>query len=352
MRSEARIIDANANRAAEGLRVLEDIARFALDDGELALSVKEIRHDLTATVGLLPIPTGLRLAARDTPGDVGTGVSTEQEMSRVGLHGVAAAAAGRTTEALRALEEMAKVLLDADGAGAIERIRYRVYEVERLVRSGLVPRSRQWRLCVLLTEALCAGRPWEAVAEAAIAGGATCLQLREKALPDRELLVRARRLVEIAAADARVSVVINDRPDVALLANADGVHVGQGDLTPADVRAVAGAGMEVGVSTSCIAEALAAMTAGASSVGLGPMFETTTKRKDRVAGVGYLRAFLADERVSHLPHLCIGGIGCSNAALLADAGARGFAVSSAVCGADDPEAVCGSLVAALTSSDA
>ncbi len=241
---------------------------------------------------------------------------------------------------------MAKVC--GGDSARIEAIRYGVYDLAKRVSAGLVPIGPQWRLCVLLTAGLCPGGDWERAAEASIEGGADCLQLREKDLGDRELLARARRLVEIARGSSySVSVVINDRPDIALLSGADAVHVGQCDLTPADVRAVAGHGMLVGMSTSSVASALAAAESGASSVGLGPMFASTTKPKNEIAGEAYLREFLADGRVSHLPHLCIGGITPVNAGSLVSAGARGLAVSSAVCGADDPAEVCRELLGLL-----
>ncbi len=346
MRSEARIIDANTNRALEGLRVLEDIARFALDDADLTAQLKDARHGLLAAVRAFVLPEGLQLAARDAGADVGTGISTEGERARAGLGPVAAAAAGRTAEAIRSIEEMAKVC--GGDSARIEAIRYGVYDLAKRVSAGLVPIGPQWRLCVLLTAGLCPGGDWERAAEASIEGGADCLQLREKDLGDRELLARARRLVEIARGSSySVSVVINDRPDIALLSGADAVHVGQCDLTPADVRAVAGHGMLVGMSTSSVASALAAAESGASSVGLGPMFASTTKPKNEIAGEAYLREFLADGRVSHLPHLCIGGITPVNAGSLVSAGARGLAVSSAVCGADDPAEVCRELLGLL-----
>jgi len=247
------------------------------------------------------------------------------------------------------IEETAKCVGGAgDPAGRVKALRYAVYELAKTVSARLPAIGPEWRLCVLLTAGLCPGGKWERVAEAAIEGGADCVQLREKSLGDRNQLARARRLVEISgASERRVWVVINDRPDIALLSGADGVHVGQGDLAPADVRTVAGHGMLVGVSTSSIENAVAATRAGASSVGLGPMFPSTTKPKNEIAGEAYLRAFLADRRVSHLPHLCIGGITPENAGSLVDAGARGLAVSSAVCGADDPAGVCRSLVELL-----
>ncbi len=178
MRSEARIIDANANRASEGLRTLEDIARFALDDRALCERTKRARHQLTASLGRLPLPAGLRVSVRDTPGDVGTTVTTESEGVRTDLAGVAAAAASRAAQAVRAIEETAKALGATDPA--FEALRYEVYEIDRLVRTGLVPASPQWRLCVLLTAALCPEGDWERVAHASIEGGADCIQLREK----------------------------------------------------------------------------------------------------------------------------------------------------------------------------
>ncbi|USN98952.1 MAG: thiamine phosphate synthase [Phycisphaeraceae bacterium] len=349
MRSEARIIDANRNRAGEGLRVLEDIARFALDDEALTARCKRARHELGEAVAVLPLPAGLGLSARDTPGDVGTSVRTEREYERSDPTSVAAAACGRVGEALRSIEEIAKCV--RGDAARFEALRYEAYEVGRLVSAGLAPIAPQWRLCVLLTASLCPGGDWERVARAAIAGGADCLQLREKELSDRELISRARRFVEIAReSPRRIWVIINDRPDIALLCGADGVHVGQGDLSPADVRAVAGRGMLVGVSTSSVESARAANAAGASSVGLGPMFPSTTKPKDVIAGVDYLRAYLAEPDLASLPHLCIGGITPENAGELIDAGARGLAVSSAVCGAEDPEGVCAELVGSVEQS--
>ncbi len=344
MRTRARIIDANSNRAAEGLRVIEDIARFAIEDAQLAARTKAARHTLTETVRALPTAPGL--AARDTPGDVGTDTRTPGEYRREDLAEIARAASGRATQALRVIEELAKSF-GAD-ASAFESLRYETYELARLVSAGLRPRAPQWRLCVLITEALC-NHPWQRTVEAAIEGGADALQLREKDIPDRERLRRARRLVEITRAAPRwVWAVINDRPDIALLSRADAVHVGQHDLSPADVRAVAGHNIPVGVSTSSIETARRAVDAGASSLGLGPMFPSTTKPKHETPGPDYLRALLADEELADIPHLCIGGITPENAPQLVRAGARGLAVCSAVCSSDDPAGACRAILDAFT----
>lgn len=344
-----RIIDANWNRAREALRVLEDIARFSTRNDASCESLKAIRHDLRSAMERLGMDRGRLLAQRDVESDPGTRISTPSEGQRLGLRDVAIAAGARLSESLRTLEECAKGLgAGADAARTLESIRYRAYVAEQAVVLEMgAGRSVQWKLCVLVSESLCAGRPWDQVARAAIQGGADCVQLREKDLPDAELIRRSRRLVEIARSQGDVSVVINDRPDVAVLAEADGVHLGQGDMSVRDARRIGGMDLLVGVSTSSLEEAIAACEAGADSLGVGPMFPSTTKAKPSIAGPAYLRALVADARAGARPHLAIGGITPENVVELIPAGCRGVAVSSCVCGASDPAGVCARLRAAL-----
>jgi len=344
-----RIIDANANRAREALRVMEDVARFALDDAGLSAALKETRHELRTSLALLPIDRSMLLAWRDTPEDVGTAISTPSERARGGLADVAASAGARLTEALRSIEESAKTLpgVHGDGPSRFERLRYRAYELERLLLSATgTGAARQWRLCVLITESLCLGRSREHVAESAVAGGADCIQLREKGLSDSELLEAARSLREVTRR-AGTALIVNDRPDIALLSRADGVHVGQTDLSVREVRRLAGRALLVGVSASTVEEARRAARDGADYCGLGPMFATTTKNKPVISGPGLVRDWLATTDSTRLPHLAIGGVTPANIAGLAGAGVRGVAVSSAVCSAPDPASVCREICAAL-----
>ena len=344
MRHEARHIDANANRAREGLRVLEDAARFLLDDAGLCAALKSMRHDLRGAIESLPIDRGALLAHRAVPEDTGTAISTPGEMRRETMAQVVAAAAGRTSEALRVLEETAKTLLGAGAAArAFESLRYRIYDAERTLALALgAGLARQWRLCVLITESLCLHHPWDRVAELALEGGADCVQLREKSLDGGELVRRARRLVEIARPHS-ASVIVNDRADVAFAAGADGVHLGQADMTVEDARRVAGFRLLVGVSTASIEQARCAVRAGADYCGVGPMFATTTKPTNTPVGVAYLREYLADERCRRVPHLAIGGITPRNVPDLAREGVGGVAVASAVCGSPSPASVCRSI---------
>lgn len=346
-----RLIDANANRAREGLRLLEDVARFGLDDAALSGGFKAIRHSLTGAMSSLG--DAALLASRDTPGDVGKAIKTPSELSRSDLRQACIAAGSRVGEALRAIEEGAKVLGRAEVAVACEQARYRTYAlVPQLVRRLPEAGVPQWRLCVLITESLCTHHAWLEVARLAIEGGADCIQLREKNLDGGMLTCRARALVALARPRG-VHIIVNDRLDVALATDADGVHLGQTDLGAIDARrladlARAGSGrLLIGVSTENLAQAREAFAAGADYVGLGPMFATTTKDKPRIVGPAYARAFVLDEAIGHRPHLAIGGITPANSGEVAAAGARGVAVSSIVCGAKDPAGACDAIVQAL-----
>jgi thiamine-phosphate pyrophosphorylase len=334
-----RILDANANRAREALRVMEEAARFALDDATLSAGLKQLRHDLRAALATLP--AGWIEANRNTGGDVGTSISTRTEMSRANLGDVVVAAGKRLSEALRVIEEMSKTI-DPEVARQIEALRYRAYEVDQrlLLRMGS-GQAKQWRLCLLLTRAACR-RPWREVLEGALRGGADCVQVREKDVPDSEFIAHAREVIAMAR-KRNASVIVNDRADIALAAGADGVHVGQDDMPVHDVRRIAGRTLIVGVSTHDLGEAQRAVEDGADYCGVGAMFESVTKRR-AVSGIDYLRAFV--ERFPHTPHVAIGGITPDNVADVVQAGARGIAVSSAICGADDPFAVTCDLVRA------
>lgn len=333
MQPVARILDANANRAREALRVMEDVARFALDDGVLAAELKRLRHELTGALDRLP--EGWLEVNRDAAGDVGTGVTAPGEQDRAGLAGVATAAGKRLGEALRVIEETAKTV-DVTLARRVEAIRYRGYDAATALQMKLAGgRARQWRVCVLLTESLCA-RPWRDVLSAAIDGGADCVQIREKAMEAGALRRRTDQVIAIAR-PAGVSVIVNDRIDVALAAAADGVHLGTGDLPLADARRLAGRTLLLGASTHDLAEAASAIAAGTDYCGVGKMFDTATRPGTATTGPAALEAFV--RQYPRMPHLAIGGITPENIERLVAAGARGVAVSRAICGAEHPDRV-------------
>lgn len=345
MTTPQRIIDANANRAREALRVLEEAARFVVEDESIAFDLKQMRHDLASA-----LPDMLDLIGhRDTPGDVGTTLTTDAEQSRSGLADVIVAAGGRLAEALRAIEEYSKLVELGPGfaelARVAERVRYRGYDITQRLILALGQPHRQWRLCLLLTQSLCK-LDWRDVLDQTITNGADCIQVREKDLGAGPLLGHMHEVIELVA--GRANTIVNDRPDVAVLAGADGVHLGQNDLSPAEARKIVGPRMLIGVSTSNLDQARQAKADGADYCGVGPMYETTTKHKPDLAGPGYLRDYVAWDG---LPHLAIGGISTDNIGQLVEAGCHGVAVSSAICSAEDPAAVTTRLTSAIRAAD-
>jgi thiamine-phosphate pyrophosphorylase len=322
-----RLIDANANRAREALRVWEDYARFILDDAELCRVIKALRHDLSAA--LETISAGAILH-RDTPGDVGTQIKTADELARPGVAEVVTAAGKRLSEALRSIEEFSKIEFPQIAA-QIERLRYAGYDLEaRLARTLRPSRFSNVRLYVLLTESLCRV-PWRNAAEAAIAGGADCIQLREKTLEGGELLRRAQLLAQICREKGALFIV-NDRPDVAIFSGADGVHVGQGDLPALEVRKMMGPKKIVGVSTHNVEQARQAVLDGADYVGIGPVFPSSTKPR------GFIVAVATAATVAHavkIPAVAIAGITHANVDEVLAAGVNAVAVSSAVLDCED-----------------
>jgi len=171
--------------------------------------------------------------------------------------------------------------------------------------------------------------------EAAIAGGATMVQLRDPEAKTRALVEEARAIHALTRA-AGVPFIVNDRVDVALAAGADGVHVGQADMTVADVRALIGPEPILGLSITSEADLDVSDLRGVDYLGVGPVFQTSTK-PDAAApiNVGGLEAIVARTKV---PIVAIGGLHAGNAADAIAAGAHGIAVVSAICAAPDAEA--------------
>ncbi len=175
-----------------------------------------------------------------------------------------------------------------------------------------------------------------AVAAAALRGGADALQLRHKVLARGDLMLLARRLRELTRA-AGALLIVNDHLDLALLSEADGVHLGPDDLSVAGARRVAGDRLLIGASASTAADALAAIKAGADYIGCGPAFATPLKPQKEVIGpTGVARVAAAVGPA--VPVFAIGGIDGSNIAQLTAAGLRRVCVVRAVGDAPDPEA--------------
>ncbi len=195
-------------------------------------------------------------------------------------------------------------------------------------------RSPDWSLYLVTDRPLCGGRPIEDVVAAAIRGGVTVVQVREKELSTRDFLDVASRIRAITRA-AGVPLLINDRVDIALAVGADGVHVGQSDMPPHDARRLMGPDALIGLSVESRDDIAAAESTDVDYLGVSPVFCTPTKAElTRAWGLDGLRAARAQTR---RPLVAIGGIHAGNAADVIAAGADGIAVVSAICAAFDPE---------------
>jgi len=345
-----RILDAAANRAREGLRVVEDFVRLRLDDSHLSRSVKELRHGLRTL--MVAMGDGGLIQSRDTPGDVGTSISTPQEMSRATLEDVLKAGLKRSQEAVRTLEEFSKAIagdVEVDGTqvpGQFARIRYRLYTLEKAILTAVSMNSRlsDCSLCLLLTVKLCR-QDWETVLRESIAGGVDVVQVREKNMASNELITHLRKVRKITRETGTV-LIMNDRPDLAVLGDCDGVHIGQEDLPVRDVRKIVGPDRLIGVSTHSIEQARQAVLDGAGYLGAGPVFQSQTKSFEKFAGLDFVQEISAEIA---LPTFAIGGITAGNLADVVQAGGARVAVSGAICGSQEPGAAAAALVRGLVS---
>lgn len=307
-----RVLDANFNRASEGMRVLEDISRFVLENHLLCTSIKQCRHDLRSTQG--------SVFSRDTNGDIGTSISTAQEGSRESLIEIATAAGNRCAEALRVIEEFFKL---GDKHNKTEAIRYTMYELSADVIRGLgATQKQQWNLCFVMTSSECV-LPWRDTLEQSLRAGCDCVQVREKTMSTAKFIAHTAEVIDIAS-KYNVPVIVNDRVDIMLATDASGVHLGASDMSIRDARTLCGSNFIIGATAHSHEEVNCAIEAGADYLGIGAMFASPTKPTAPVAGPELLKS------VQGQNHLAIGGITPGNIQQLLKVGCKGIAVSSAI----------------------
>lgn len=206
------------------------------------------------------------------------------------------------------------------------------------------PSCSAWRLYVIIDRAAAGRRPLAEIADAAIRGGADVLQLRDKTASAKTLLAEATTLLRLTRA-AGIPLIINDHPDIAHAAGADGVHLGQDDAPVAAARRLLGPECLIGKSTHSLEQARAAEAEGPDYIGVGPIFSTPTKPDYDQVG---LRLIGQVAEAVAMPAVCIGGINEDNIEQVLEAGAQRAAVVRAVCAAADPEAAARRLKDALT----
>ncbi len=325
-----RILDANLDRAREGLRIIEEWCRFGLNDGDSASICKNMRQDLASC------HRDYFRDSRDTPNDLGTNLSHPQEEERKSLEGLLQANFCRIQEALRVLEEYAK-LYDGQFARQMKQLRYQVYSLE----SNLMGKSRQQLLAQthLYLVTMPVDNLFEVV-ESALKGGLKIVQYRHKNQDDLLKFQEADKLKQLCHQYGALFIV-NDRPDIALAVDADGVHLGQTDIPVALARQILGKQKIIGKSTTNPQEMAQALAEDVDYIGVGPVYETPTKAGKKAAGLDYVHYAYNNATV---PWFAIGGIDQNNIDDVLKAGATKMAVVRAIMSADNPQVMTETLI--------
>ena len=336
-----RIIDANFNRGREATRVMEEYCRFVLNSADLSARCKSLRHRLCAAVA--KFDSGRLIASRDSQRDVGAGLQVAGQMARGDLKDCFTAAAKRLPEALRALAETTQTIEGFTG-DVFEQLRFDSYALEKLVVtfSSAMERYSAVQLYVIITvKQISQSQRALKLAADCIAGGADCIQLRCKGIDDVGFFTLACEMVKVCR-DGGAICIINDRPDIAITSEADGVHLGQDDLSVEQVRCLQAKPMIIGLSTHNMDQLKKAIAQCVTYVGLGPVYATETKPGIEPAGLQYAAKAVEMLLQTGIGHAAIGGINLENIDEVLKAGVRTVALCSAASGADDPKATCGS----------
>jgi thiamine-phosphate pyrophosphorylase len=327
-----RIIDANCNRIGEGLRFLEDIARFLLNNSVLSQQLKSIRHNLVTSLsqfGLAPV------SERNVETDVGIATRIGHRQDILSL---VTANARRVEEALRVIEELSKLpeLSPPLHSEDFEAARFNLYKVQRELLSRLTRRQKIKQLVglyVIIDAQTIGSNNVVDAAHKAINGGAKIIQLRDKSDNRGELLPIAKKLTDLCRKSG-VLFIVNDYLDIALASEADGIHIGQDDLPLPVIRNELPIDSIIGVSIFTTAQARKEEKEGADYIAVSSIFPSPTKPKAKVVGL---------ERLSHIkkavsiPVVAIGGINRQNIGDVIASGADAAAVISAVLSQSDIE---------------
>ncbi len=320
-----RIIDANINRASEALRVIEEIARFALEDENTAQELKNLRHEL---ITVFNKSYKELIKSRDTQNDAGTKIPNPS--AKKNLMDIHKANFNRLQQALRVLSEF-------DGRIG-DNFRYNSYILEQKMYQKLGKIHKKYLLkdkkLYLVTDRskFNNGDEFLNAIASALQGGVQVVQLREKTSSAREFIALGKRVRELCALYEAV-FIINDRVDIALAVNSDGVHLGRDDMDITSARKILGSEAIIGLSTHCPEHALRAVEAGADYIGVGPVYTTPTKPGRQAVGLGYVE--WAAENIA-IPWFAIGGIDTGNLEHVVKAGASRVAAVRAIMNAQEP----------------
>ncbi len=329
-----RIIDVNLNRAGEGLRILEEMARFILNNAVLTEKLKSLRHELVT--GDITFNRKL-LTARQAESDVGADITVPGQGGNE-LTELVITNSRRVQEALRVLEEMAKLnenplKLSTD---AFRHARFSLYTIEQELTFRLLRKDKLKLIYGLYpivdTEAL-KGRSHAQMTKEIIKAGATVIQFRDKVSNKSNVFPIALEIKKLCS-DAGVLFIMNDYLDVALATDADGLHIGQEDLPAGEARKLLPQDKILGVSANKLELAVKAEKDGADYIGYGAIYPTGSKEGAKAIGLTRIPEI---KRTVSIPIVASGGISLDNISEVMNAGADSASVISAILGAPSAE---------------
>ncbi len=324
-----RILDANVNRAAEGIRVVEDICRFHYEDERLTKKLRDVRHKIRKN--LKDIDHHL-LRHRDSTHDIGKKITKQSKIDKKdNLTQIITANFKRALEAIRVIEEISKTTANMYERGKIyEALRYELYYLEKEVLNLTNKKKLSSGIYGITFEKFSNKRSNIKVVKQMIEGGIKVIQYREKNKSFKEMYEEAKILREITK-KAGVIFIVNDHIELAMMIEADGVHIGQDDWPFLEVRKLIGDDKIIGLSTHSKEQALEAVKLGADYIGVGPIFDTNTKDYATV-GIEYLE-FVAKN--IDIPFVAIGGIKEHNIKQIINAGAKSIALVTEITEAEN-----------------
>jgi len=321
-----QIIDANLDRAREGLRVLEDWARFGLGEEKYVERIKNFRQILGKN------HLEVYKQSRNHIEDKCKGLIHQEQSNRKTPEQIISSNSGRVQEALRVIEEFSR-LHNHDLSKIVSEIRYEIYTLE----IDLLSLSKCKKLEEILKEndlyvITDQKENLLEIIEKILIAGVRVIQHRFKTGTDKDHL---REAIQIKSLCEKYNslFIVNDRVDIALASNADGIHLGQDDLDLKTARKLLGYSKIIGISANNEIDISNALKDGCNYIGIGPVFETATKKNKKPIGIKKIKTLTKD---LNIPWFAIGGIKSDNISYLKRNGFKKVALVSQLMNSEDP----------------
>ena len=322
-----QIIDANLDRAREGLRVLEDWARFGLGQNDYVSKIKNFRQILGKN------HLEIYKKTRNLHEDLCKGLTHYEQFNRKNPEQIISSNAGRVQEALRVIEEFSR-LHNRELSKIASEIRYEIYTLEidllNLSKCKISKKILKENDLYIITDKK---ENLLEIIEQLLTAGVKIIQHRFKSGSDKDHLQEAMQIKDLCRRYDSL-FIINDRIDIALASNADGIHLGQDDLDLKTARKLLGYSKIIGISANNEVDISNALNEGCDYIGIGPVFETATKKDKKPLGIERIKSLTKD---LNIPWFAIGGVTKNNISYLKSYGLKKFALVSQLMNSEDPK---------------